>query len=303
MSCLLPNAQTVYTLCYVRAQKLRSYSPYRGIGIVPITQSWIFEIALVVFWGGQNAAGCALPNSSVPLGLWYRREVQRQQVFQYDAFADKLKADCLTYLYRLLFLFHVEARGVELGVVRMNSDSYRMGYSLEFLRDFELQPLTSPDARDGYFLSDSLNKLFTIVYRGFPESRAQSGELLTDGFLVDPLRGPLFDPDKLAVLRNVRLRNHVVQDVIQLLSLSEEKGRRDRGRISYANLGINQLGSVYDGLLSYSGFFAKEDLYEVQAEGDASEEEGSTKQAHAGSAQALPFTGRASRSSEMGTCA
>ncbi len=209
--------------------------------------------------------------------VWYRREVQHLQVFQDDAFADKLKADCLTYLYRLLFLFYVEARGVELGVVSMNSDSYRMGYSLEFLRDFELQPLTSPDARDGFFLSDSLDKLFTIVYRGFPESRAQSGELLTDGFLVDPLRGPLFDPDKLAVLRNVRLRNHVVQEVIQLLSLSEERGRRDRGRISYANLGINQLGSVYEGLLSYSGFFAKEDLYEVQAEGDANEEEGSSE--------------------------
>jgi hypothetical protein len=34
--------------------------------------------------------------------------------------------------------------------------------------------------------------------------------------------------------------------------------------VSYAQLGINQLGSVYEALLSFRGFFAPEDLYEVQ---------------------------------------
>jgi len=36
------------------------------------------------------------------------------------------------------------------------------------------------------------------------------------------------------------------------------------GRISYAQLGINQLGAVYEALLSYKGFFAPHDLYEVK---------------------------------------
>ena len=40
-----------------------------------------------------------------------------------------------------------------------------------------------------------------------------------------------------------------------------------RGRISYAQLGINQLGAVYEGLLTYSGFFAQERLYEVKPAG------------------------------------
>jgi hypothetical protein len=62
----------------------------------------------------------------------------------------------------------------------------------------------------------------------------------------------------------VRFRNSVLQKVIELLSLSRESGaRKRRGRISYAQLGINQLGAVYEGLLSYSGFFAATDLYEV----------------------------------------
>jgi hypothetical protein len=34
--------------------------------------------------------------------------------------------------------------------------------------------------------------------------------------------------------------------------------------VSYAQLGINQLGAVYEALLSFSGFFAQEDLYEVK---------------------------------------
>jgi hypothetical protein len=71
----------------------------------------------------------------------------------------------------------------------------------------------------------------------------------------------------------VKLRNEVLQQVVRLLSLSPEgrrAGRRawGRGRISYAELGIGELGAVYEGLLSYSGFFAKETLYEVHRAGD-----------------------------------
>ena len=55
-----------------------------------------------------------------------------------------------------------------------------------------------------------------------------------------------------------------------LLLSKESKGRKgsDRGFISYAELGINQLGAVYEGLMSYTGFFADEDLYEVAKNGD-----------------------------------
>ena len=53
------------------------------------------------------------------------------------------------------------------------------------------------------------------------------------------------------------------------MSLSRPKGRRSRGRISYAQLGINQLGAVYEALLSYRGFFAETDLYEVKKAGES----------------------------------
>ena len=76
------------------------------------------------------------------------------------------------------------------------------------------------------------------------------------------------------LLNRVKLRNRVLQKVIRLMSLSRPaKGRRGRrGRISYAQLGINQLGAVYEALLSYRGFFAEEDLCEVKKAGDASDD-------------------------------
>ena len=47
------------------------------------------------------------------------------------------------------------------------------------------------------------------------------------------------------------------------MSESGGKGKR-KGRVSYQLLSINQLGAVYEALLAYRGFFATEDLYEVQ---------------------------------------
>ncbi|MGC5412610.1 hypothetical protein ACPXCX_54525, partial [Streptomyces sp. DT225] len=59
---------------------------------------------------------------------------------------------------------------------------------------------------------------------------------------------------------DTRLRNKVLWGVLNRLMLSRGTGK---GFISYAQLGINQLGAVYEGLMSYTGFFASEDLYEV----------------------------------------
>jgi len=80
-----------------------------------------------------------------------------------------------------------------------------------------------------------------------------------------PLQSHLFDPDRTPILNSVRFRNVILQRVVELLSLARPgNGQKKRARISYAQLGINQLGAVYEGLLSYTGFFAEEDLYEVR---------------------------------------
>jgi N-6 DNA Methylase len=94
-----------------------------------------------------------------------------------------------------------------------------------------------------------------------PTAVAKGG---VDTFRLPELKSHLFDPDRTSLLNGVKLRNSVLREILELMSLSQTAGKRRRGRISYAQLGVNQLGEVYEGLLSLSAFFAEEDLYEVQ---------------------------------------
>jgi hypothetical protein len=204
---------------------------------------------------------------------WYLREVRKQAVFgEGDKGIDaaQLTRDCLVFLYRLIFLFYVEARSEELGIAPMKAEAYRKGYSLESLRELEQVPLTSPQAQQGFYLHDSLQQLFRLVDQGYPSSAQVRLGGTGDGaaFRMRGLHSRLFDDGQLPVLSKVRLRNLAVQKIIALLSLSKEGAHKERGRISYASLGINQLGAVYEGLLSYTGFFAKEDLVEVVNAGE-----------------------------------
>lgn len=185
-----------------------------------------------------------------------------------DQFAANLKDDCLTLVYRLLFVFYAESRD-ELDILPTNDHVYQKGYSLEMLRDLELVPLQSESAKNGYFFHDSLTQLFNLIGSGFDADRAT-----TKGFKVRKIDSPLFDNRRLSIVGDVKFRNFVWQDIICQLSLSQKRRGQARGRISYANLGINQLGSVYEGLLSYKGFFADEDYIEVKKADDPTGKEG-----------------------------
>ena len=211
----------------------------------------------------------------------YLRDVLKDKVFDRadDALAGQLGLECLRYMYRLLFLFYIEARP-DLGYAPLDSETYRKGYSLEHLRDLELVRLTSEESLDGYYLHTTVQTLFRLLRNGFDGAQvggavdllaAAEGTHLQHGFRIRPLDSALFREDSTPLLDRVKLRNRVLQQVIRLMSLTRPaKGRRGRrGRISYAQLGINQLGAVYEALLSYRGFFAEEDLYEMKKAGEA----------------------------------
>ena len=190
---------------------------------------------------------------------------------------DELSRECLRYMYRLLFLFYIEARP-ELGYAPMTAKTYLQGYSLETLRDLEMIPLTSEEDRNGRYFHDSLNMLFKLVRDGYSggvkmQSDLESGDLITihsHQFSVPRLESHLFEANNTRILNRVVFRNETLQQIIQAMSLSRPgKGRFNRrGRISYRQLGINQLGAVYEALLSYRGFFASDDLYEVKKAGE-----------------------------------
>jgi hypothetical protein len=183
--------------------------------------------------------------------------------------AQVLAKQSLRYIYRILFLLYAEA-SPELGVLPVGAPEYDAGYSLDRLRELVLQEITTEQARHGTHLYASLDVLFRLVDRGHSPAQARSEESVTDSLTFRSLRADLFLPRAVAYLDEVKLGNGALQQVLEHLLLSKEKSKRDRGFISYAELGINQLGAVYEGLMSYTGFFAEEDLFEVAKNGDSS---------------------------------
>ncbi|MFD1811785.1 DNA methyltransferase [Rhodococcus gannanensis] len=177
----------------------------------------------------------------------------------------------LRFLYRILFLLYAEA-SPEMRVLPTGAAEYEEGYGLDRLRELTLTELVSEQSRTGTHLYESLATLFRLVDRGHsPAVREDVADDPAPGLEFQPLRADLFKPESTALIDEVGLGNEATQRVLEHLLLSKEsKGRRgaDRGFISYAELGINQLGAVYEGLMSYTGFFAEEDLYEVAKNGD-----------------------------------
>ncbi|MFJ4947575.1 Eco57I restriction-modification methylase domain-containing protein [Streptomyces sp. NPDC088760] len=219
-----------------------------------------------------------------------------------------LTKESLRYLYRILFLLYAEARP-ELDILPMKSPEYTSGYSVGRLRELVVQEKLSSASRDRHHFHDSLALLFEKVFTGHPVAEtvtsrgsvadvdSEAPELAEDdgyaGVRIEALRSRLFDPTSIKLVDQIivhpadkapdgtirdtarrldlRLRNKVLHQVLRNLTVVEGRGRGGRGGfISYANLDINHLGAVYEGLMSYTGFIADEPLYEVAKGGDPS---------------------------------
>jgi hypothetical protein len=89
----------------------------------------------------------------------------------------------------------------------------------------------------------------------------------------DQIENPAYrggEGEKRRPFLDTRLRNETLHKVLRRLMLTQGRGKERGGFISYAQLGINQLGAVYEGLMSYTGSIAERELYEVAKGGDPS---------------------------------
>ncbi|MDX2809252.1 DNA methyltransferase, partial [Streptomyces scabiei] len=214
----------------------------------------------------------------------------------------RLTRESLRYLYRILFLLYAEARP-ELGILPADYPEYQQGYGLGRLAELiaDREPI-SDTARNGFYLYESLDLLFGKVQDGYRPRRTHGVEATVDGLdaknsediglRFEPLKSKLFERDAIRLIGDdslpdprhdsdealargesvrhldTRLRNATLHQVLHSLMITQGKRGERGGFISYAQLGINQLGAVYEGLMSYSGFIAGEELYEVAKGGD-----------------------------------
>ncbi|MHC4598157.1 MAG: Eco57I restriction-modification methylase domain-containing protein, partial [Planctomycetota bacterium] len=153
-----------------------------------------------------------------------------------NAIAEALHREALFLLYRLLFILYAESRDL----LPLSNPLYRDTYSLHHLRN--LAEKGDPPPHGTYFW-DSLQSLFNLVGSG-----TRSSELA-----LPPYNGRLFDVNHTPLFRNARIYDPWVRRGILALSLATSPGGGESGRerMSYEQLGIAQLGSIYEGLLAY----------------------------------------------------
>ncbi|WP_261988515.1 class I SAM-dependent DNA methyltransferase, partial [Streptomyces sp. gb1(2016)] len=223
--------------------------------------------------------------------------VRPEDVKELPELGRQLTRESLRFLYRILFLLYAEARP-ELGILPSDYPEYQQGYGLARLGDLVAeQDLVDEKSRRGFYLYESLDLLFRKVQAGYrprrthgaPSAGAADEKASEDlGLRFEPLHSKLFEQESIKLIGaravpdprhdadepgserflDTRLRNATLYRVLRLLMLTRGKRKERGGFISYAQLGINQLGAVYEGLMSYSGFVAGEELYEVAKNGD-----------------------------------
>ena len=178
---------------------------------------------------------------------------------------EQLTKECLRYLYRIIVLLFAEARP-ELGILPVDDSDYQAGYSLARLRDVALTDLHGDQALRGTHIQQSLALLFNVVNAGYEPEASLSVDVR--GLSFPGLGSTLFADSACPMLDRARITDETLQQVISNLCFTQERSGRSRQSLSYASLGINQLGAVYEGLMAYKGFLATEDLYEIDNDGD-----------------------------------
>jgi hypothetical protein len=141
----------------------------------------------------------------------------------------QLLDESLVVIYRLLFLLFAEARGL----VPQWHPIYRDSYSIGGLRR---------EIADGIprGLWATLQAVARLAHRG-----------CTAGTLkVPPFNGRLFSPSQAPLAANAHLNDHIVSEAVRALTTRVvENGRREE--IAYEDLGVEQLGGVYEHLLDF----------------------------------------------------
>ncbi len=156
--------------------------------------------------------------------------------------ADGLHQQLLRLIYRLLFLMVIEERGLVFppGVEARRREVYERFYSLQRLRRLsERRHLADHRHAD---LWPALRSTFGLFEAGGPGA--------TLG--LAPLAGELFGRDAIADLAGCALGNDALLEALRALSLYAHPDSGQLCRVNYGALNVEELGSVYEGLLEYA---------------------------------------------------
>ena len=150
--------------------------------------------------------------------------------------------ESLTVVYRVLFLMFAESRGL----VPNWHPIYRDAYTVESQRERAERPGKAPG------LWQALQAIARLAHEG-----CRAGTLV-----VEPFNGRLFSPRRAPIAESCPLDDEVARRALLALSTAASIRRRQvvhharRTRIDYRDLGVEQLGAVYESVLEYEPAYA-----------------------------------------------
>ncbi len=162
---------------------------------------------------------------------------------------NQVYAGLLTVLLRLVFILYAEDRGL-ISSHEIFEKNYSVGDLFERLREDQAQHPDTMDQRYGAWAR--LLVLFRLIYQG-----ARHGELRIPG-----RKGYLFDPDRYPFLEG-RTSSDAAQVLIPrvpdgvLYRVLTKLLILDGERLSYRNLDVEQIGSVYEAMMGFELHVAK----------------------------------------------
>jgi hypothetical protein len=143
-------------------------------------------------------------------------------------------AEVLHVVYRILFLLYAEQRGM-LPKRDSLSPLYRQEYSLARLAE---RVSRSFPATDGHVdLWEGLKATFQMVAVGVP------------ALGIFGYNGELFSAEKTPTLHRLTCRNGALLQAIRALTFVQREGGLQR--VNYADVGVEEIGAVYESLLEY----------------------------------------------------
>ncbi len=196
----------------------------------------------------------------------------------------RVQENALRLLYRLLFIFYAESRGL------LDAENkYYYELSLQRLKTEVAERLDrgEPLLSIRYSYWESCKNLFSLINNG-----SESRKIPKDQFYIPAYNGGLFDPAKNTFLEEKRIGDSYLAAAIDLLARSAGNGKnekngktekngkkeksgkteksgfeRAKGFVDYSSLEIRHLGSIYEGLLEYRLKVADREMAAVKEKG------------------------------------
>ena len=172
----------------------------------------------------MDALLAALDSNGPPRGERTPAEHERR------AAVESVHEQALTIVYRILFLLFAESRGL----VPLWHPVYRESYSMESLLDRAAGPGRAPG------LWDQLRAISRLAHAG-----CRAGTLRVTAF-----NGRLFAPSAAPLADSCRIDDETTRGVLAALATTPRAGGAP-ARIAYRDLGVEQLGAVYESILDY----------------------------------------------------